>query len=62
MKTISYSSGEVIFHEGEFEPTMFDILKGSVAIYLDYDSEQKQLLTVLKKQQLLEAGAYKIVL
>ncbi len=53
MKTISYSSGEVIFHEGEFELTMFDILKGSVAIYLDYDSEQRQLLTVLKGQQLL---------
>jgi CRP-like cAMP-binding protein len=46
MKTISYSSGEVIFHEGEFELTIFDILKGSVAIYLNYDSEQKQLLTV----------------
>lgn len=27
--------------------------EGSVAIYLDYDSEQKQLFTVLKEQQLL---------
>ena len=53
MKTISYSSGEVIFREGEFKLTMYDILKGSVAVYLDYDSENRQLLTVLKEQQLL---------
>ncbi|MBP5223436.1 MAG: cyclic nucleotide-binding domain-containing protein [Lachnospiraceae bacterium] len=53
MKTITYASGEVIFHEGELALTMFDILQGSVAIYLDYDSDQRQLLTVLKEQQLL---------
>lgn len=41
MNTISPSSGKVIFREGEFELKMFDILKGSVAIYLDYASEQK---------------------
>ena len=53
MKTISYASAEVIFREGEFKLTMYDILKGSVAIYADYDSEKRQLLTVLKEQQLL---------
>ncbi len=53
MKTISYASGEVIFREGDYCLTMYVILKGSVAVYLDYEMEQKQQLTVLKEQQLL---------
>ena len=53
MKTIRYSSGEVIFREGDDSFIMFDILEGSVGIYLDYDSDRKQQLTVLKEHQLL---------
>ena len=53
MKTISYSSGEVIFREGDPALTMYEIRKGSVGIWLDYDSEEKQQLSVLTEQQLL---------
>ena len=53
MKTIAFSAGDVIFREGDFQLTMYDILSGSVGIYLDYDSEQKKQLTVLRANQLL---------
>ena len=53
MRSISYSSGDVIFREGELQPTMYDIEKGSVGVYLDYDSGQKKQLTVLKEHQFL---------
>ena len=53
MKSISYSSGDVIFREGELQLTMYDIEKGSVGIYLDYDTEQKKQLTVLREHQFL---------
>ena len=39
MKTISYNAGSVIFREGDLELKMYDIQKGSVGIYLNYDSE-----------------------
>ena len=48
MKSISYSSGDVIFREGELQLTMYDIEKGSVGVYLDYDTELKKQLTVLR--------------
>ena len=53
MKTIAFSAGDVIFREGEFQLTMYDVLSGSIGIYLDYDSEQKKQLTVLRANQLL---------
>ena len=53
MRSICYSSGDVIFREGELQPTMYDIEKGSVGVYLDYDSGQKKQLTVLKEHQFL---------
>ena len=53
MKMITFSSGEVIFREGDPARTMYEIRKGSVGVYLDYDAEEKQQLSVLKEQQLL---------
>ena len=53
MKTIAFSAGDVIFREGDFQLTMYDVLSGSIGIYLDYDSEQKKQLTVLRANQLL---------
>ena len=53
MKTIAFSAGDVIFREGEFQLRMYDVLSGSIGIYLDYDSEQKKQLTVLRANQLL---------
>ena len=53
MKTIAFSAGDVIFREGDFRLSMYDILSGSIGVYLDYDSEQKKQLTVLRANQLL---------
>ena len=53
MKTISCSSGQVIFREGDLELTMYAIQKGSVGIYLDYGTSGEKQLTVLKEDQLL---------
>ena len=53
MNTIRYSAGDVIFCEGDFQLTMYDIHKGSVGVYLDYDTEQKKQLTVLHENQFL---------
>ncbi|MBO5496907.1 MAG: cyclic nucleotide-binding domain-containing protein [Clostridia bacterium] len=53
MKTIRYASGDVIFREGDFQMTMYDIEKGSVGVYLDYDSEERRQLTVLGEHQSL---------
>ena len=53
MKTLAFSSGEVIFREGDAALTAYVIQKGSVAVWLDYDTEEKQQLSVLKERQLL---------
>ncbi len=53
MNTIRFSAGDLIFREGDFQLTMYDIQKGSVGIYLDYDTEQKKQLTVLRENQFL---------
>ena len=53
MRTLSFSAGDVIFREGDFAHAMYDIQKGGVGIWLDYDTEQKKQLTVLKAGQLL---------
>jgi len=53
MNTIRFSAGDLIFREGDFQLTMYDIQKGSVGVYLDYDTEQKKQLTVLRENQFL---------
>ncbi len=53
MRTLTFASGELIFREGDFDLTMFDIQKGSVGIYLDYGTELEKKLTVLGENQFL---------
>lgn len=53
MKTLAFSSGELIFREGDAALTAYVIQKGSVAVWLDYDTEDRQQLSVLKERQLL---------
>ena len=53
MRTIKFSSGELIFREGDLQLTMYDIQKGSVGIYLDYGTPREKQLTVLGEHQLL---------
>ena len=49
MKTVGFSAGEVIFREGDAALAMYVIQKGSVGVWLDYDTEEKQQLSVLNK-------------
>ena len=53
MRTLSFSAGDVIFREEDYELAMYDIQRGSVGIWLDYDTAQKKQLTVLKGGQFL---------
>lgn len=52
MNTRTYSSGELIFREGELQLSLYEIQRGSVGIYRDYGTEQESLLTVLKAGKL----------
>lgn len=52
MKALSFHAGDVIFREGELQLTMYEVLKGSVGIRLNYGTEQEKQLTVVKEKQL----------
>ena len=52
MTTHRHTVGDVIFREGDFDLTMYDIQAGSVGIFLDYGSLKQKKLTVLKAHQL----------
>ena len=48
MNTKNYKKGEIIFRQGDAAETMYDILWGSVGIYLGYGTdEEKKLVGVL---------------
>ena len=53
MNTLTFSKGDVIFRQGSFELTMFDIQQGSVGIYSDYGTQAENQIAVLVKDQLL---------
>ena len=44
----TFKSGEVIFKEGAYEPFMYELLAGTVGIYVHYGQEDEKLLTELK--------------
>ena len=48
MSSRSYSKNEVIFRQGDDAQEMFDILSGSVGVYVNYGKENETQLTVLK--------------
>ena len=43
----TFKKGEVIFHQGDFEIFMYEILKGIVEIYSDYGTDTQKKLTTL---------------
>ena len=53
MNTLSFDHGQVIFKQGDFSSTMFDILSGKVGICADYGSEREKLIAELGNEQLL---------
>ena len=53
MSTITFNKDEVIFRQGDFAEGMFDILSGSIGIYVGYGTENEKQLTVLKSGDFL---------
>lgn len=53
MSSKSYSRNEVIFRQGDDAREMFDILSGSVGVYVNYGTENETRLTVLKQGDFL---------
>ncbi len=53
MKFLNYSSGDLIFREGEQQSTMYEIQQGSVGVYMDYGKETEKQLALMKAPQLL---------
>ena len=48
MSSKSFSKNEVIFRQGDDAQEMFDIVSGSVGVYINYGQENETQLTVLK--------------
>ena len=48
MSSKSFSKNEVIFRQGDDAQEMFDIVSGSVGVYVNYGQENETQLTVLK--------------
>lgn len=48
MNTLVFKKGDVIFRQGEFPSVMYDIAKGTVGVFADYETEQVHQLAELK--------------
>ena len=53
MKSLTFGKGEVIFNQGDPSNCMYDIVSGSVGIYVNYGKEAETQLTVLTAGQFL---------
>ena len=47
MNTLVFKKGDVIFRQGDFSSVMYDIAKGKVGVFADYETEQVQQLAEL---------------
>lgn len=52
MKDLVYSSGDVIFYEGDPGESMFDIVSGTIGVYSEYRTDNEVKLTELKPGQM----------
>lgn len=48
MKNLTFQKGEVIFKQGTYADCMYDIVSGSVGVFVGYGTENETRLTVLK--------------
>ena len=44
MKVLTFGHGEIIFRQGTFGKSMFDIVCGKVGIYVDYGTADEKLI------------------
>ena len=47
MNTLSFHKGDVIFRQGDFSSVMYDIAKGKVGVFADYETEKAHQLAEL---------------
>lgn len=52
MNNKSFKQGEIIFRQGEFAATMYDIVNGKVGIVANYGTEEEKQLAVLGEQEI----------
>lgn len=50
-KMQKYKEGDIIFNENDLHPYMYKILKGKVALYVNYGQEHENVLGILKDEQ-----------
>lgn len=61
MKTLTLDRGQVIFRQGEYPHSMYDIVKGCVGIFADYGTEREKEIARLGDKQILgEMGMLEI--
>ena len=48
MNTLVFKKGDVIFRQGDYSEVMYDIAKGKVGVFSDYETETVQQLAELK--------------
>jgi CRP-like cAMP-binding protein len=51
MKQLTYGRDDIVFREGEFALTMYEIKSGAVGIYANYDSTSPRLLATLGQSE-----------
>ena len=52
MKEITFGKDQVIFREGDYARTLYDILSGKVGIYKNYGTEDARQIVVLEAGQI----------
>lgn len=52
MAQVSYKQGDVIFRQGDFGNTMYEVRDGKVGIYLNYGEASEKKLTEVKRSQI----------
>ena len=61
MNTLVFKKGDVIFRQGDYSEVMYDIAKGKVGVFADYETETVQQLAELKAGDfLVEMGMIEV--
>ena len=53
MNTLTFNCGEVIFKQGDYASSMYDIVSGQIGIYSAYGTDQEKQITVLSADEVL---------
>ncbi len=53
MNTYTFNCGQIIFKQGSYAATMFDIVSGQVGIYADYGTDSEKQIAILNADEVL---------